>query len=67
MESRLIRDLNYNTTSPGLSGMYFNEQSAMFNKPNWQKFDREIAFKHFVQLGRRKNHWEQKRWQSLQK
>lgn len=66
MESRLIRDLNYEVTSPGVAGMYFNDQSAMFARPQWQAFNKEVAFKHFAELGRRKNYWEQLRWQKIQ-
>jgi hypothetical protein len=66
MESRLIRDLNYQVTNMGIAGMYFNDQSAMFSKPIWQPFNQELAFKHFVQLGNRKNYWEQYRWQKIQ-
>lgn len=68
MEARLIRDLNYGVTAPGLSGMYFNDDSAspMFHRPNWQEFNKDIAFRHFVELAKRKNHWEKKRWQNIQ-
>ena len=66
MESRLIRDLNYEVTNPGVAGMYFNDQSAMFTKPQWQPFTKEIAFQHFSDLGRRKNIWEQRRWNTIQ-
>jgi len=68
MEARLIRDLNYGVTTPGLAGMYFNDDSAspMFHKPNWQEFDRETAVGHFSELAKRHNMWEQRRWQSLQ-
>ena len=69
MEARLIKDLNYSVTTPGLSGMYFNDDSAspMFHKVNWQPFSRDIAFNHFCELAKRKNHWENKRWQSVKK
>lgn len=63
MEARLIRDLNYGASNPGLNGMYFNENSMLFSKPNWQPFNQETAFKHFVELGKRKLHWEQQRCQ----
>jgi glycosyltransferase involved in cell wall biosynthesis len=66
MESRLIRDLNYEVTNMGIAGMYFNDQSALFSKPNWQSFNQETAFKHFVELGNRKNFWENKRWAAIQ-
>jgi hypothetical protein len=68
MEARLIRDLNYGVTAPGLSGMYFNDDSAspMFHKPHWQEFNREKAIRHFTDLAQRHNMWEQRRWQSIQ-
>jgi len=68
MEARLIRDLNYGVTAPGLSGMYFNDDSAspMFHKPHWTEFNRDIAVRHFSELAKRKNYWEKKRWESLQ-
>src|SRR5210317_664687 len=63
MEARLVRDLNYGLTAPGLSGMYFNDDSAspMFHRPNWQEFNREIAVKHFSDLATRHNIWEKRR------
>jgi glycosyltransferase involved in cell wall biosynthesis len=68
MEARLIRDLNYGVTAPGLSNMYFNDDSAspMFHRPNWQEFNRDVAVGHFAELAKRHNRWEQRRWQSLQ-
>ena len=66
MESRLIRDLNYEVTNMGIAGMYFNDQSALFSKPNWTSFNQETAFKHFRELGNRKNFWENKRWTAIQ-
>jgi glycosyltransferase involved in cell wall biosynthesis len=67
LEARLIRDLNYGVTAPGLAGMYFNDDSAspMFHKPHWQTFDRNVAVGHFAELAKRHNMWEQRRWQSL--
>ena len=67
MEARLVRDLNYGVTSQGISGMYFNEMSSVsFQKPTWQEFNKETAFKHFVELRKRTNHWENRRWQRIQ-
>lgn len=66
MESRLIRDLNYEVTNMGIAGMYFNDQSSLFSKPNWQSFNQEIAYKHFVELGKRRNYWENMRWNKIQ-
>jgi glycosyltransferase involved in cell wall biosynthesis len=67
MESRLIRDLNYEVTNMGIAGMYFNDQSALFSKPNWTSFNQETAFKHFRELGNRKNFWENKRWEKVKR
>ena len=66
MESRLIRDLNYGTCNVMPGGLYFNEHSALYTKPNWQQFGKEEAFKQFVNLGQRKNYWEKKRWDKVQ-
>lgn len=67
MEARLIHDLNYGVSAPGLSGMYFNDDSAspLFHKPHWTDFNRDIAVDHFTELANRKNHWEQKRWNTI--
>jgi glycosyltransferase involved in cell wall biosynthesis len=69
MEARLIRDLNYNVTAPGVAGMYYNDDSAspLFSKMHWTQFDKKTAFDHFAALATRKNRWEQQRWQSIQK
>lgn len=66
METRLIHDLNYGVTNPGISGMYFNESSSLFAKPNWQPFGRQNAFEHFIALRNRINYWENRRWQKIQ-
>ena len=61
MEARLIRDLNYKTTTETTGGMYFNEQSAIFSKPSFEPFDVEKALNHFKILCERRNKWEETR------
>lgn len=67
MEARLIRDLNYGVSTQGISGMYYNDESAspLFRRPNWKEFNREIAVNHFTELAKRKNAWENRRWQCV--
>lgn len=67
MESRLVKDLNYGVSTYGISGMYFNEDSTLHKRPQWQEFSKEDAFKHFVELRKRINYWEEFRWKTLQK
>jgi len=67
MEARLIRDLNYSTSNISPGGMYFNEHSTLFGKPNWKHFTQEDAFKHFVYLCNKKNYWEKRRWEKVNK
>lgn len=63
MESRMIRDLNYQTTTGGTGGMYFNESSHVFQKPALQQFDIKQCHEHLVKLCHRRNFWEEKRVQ----
>jgi hypothetical protein len=66
LESRLVHDLNYGVARPGISGMYFNESSMLFQDVNLQPFNRDIAFQHFVQLANHRNRWERARWSKIQ-
>lgn len=62
MESRLIRDLTYKTTTATTGGMYFNEHSAAFDgRAARNHFDFNIAYQHMVSACNRRNFWEQKR------
>ena len=63
MESRMIRDLNYQTTTGGTGGMYFNESSYVFQKPQMVPFSVEECHKHLTELCNRTNFWEEKRIQ----
>lgn len=67
IEARLIRDLNYGFVTQVAGGMYFNELSAMSNKPNYREFNRQQAYDHMVSLCNRRNYWENERMKSLQK
>jgi hypothetical protein len=61
MESRLIRDLNYKTTTDVTGGMYFNEEAAIFAKPSIQPFSFDHAYDQMRSLCERRNLWEQRR------
>jgi glycosyltransferase involved in cell wall biosynthesis len=62
MESRLIRDLMYQTSTATTGGMYYNESAAAFDgKLSRTPFNFDIAYNHMVNLCNRRNHWEQKR------
>jgi len=65
METRLIRDLNYQVTNFTHGGTYFNETSMLFQRGNWREFNQEQAFKYFIDLGNKKNYWENKRWEKV--
>jgi len=60
-ESRIIRDLNYGVHLKGMSGLYFNEQAHMFERPKYEVFNRDIAYQEMVGLNYRRNLWEQRR------
>ena len=65
MESRLIRDLNYGFHIEGTGGMYFNEDSMQFARPQFEPFDRKVAYDCMLELCLRRNIWEQRRVESL--
>lgn len=65
METRLTKDLNYGTTTGTISGMYYNELSALFDRGNMREFNREIAYNHMVSLCERRNFWERQRHESI--
>ncbi len=65
MESRMIRDLNYGFHLEGTGGMYFNEDSMQFARPQFEKFDKEIAYNYLLELCMRRNFWEQQRLELL--
>ena len=62
LESRLIRDLMYKTTTSVTGGMYFNESSAAFDgKMGRSPFDFDAAYNQMESMCNRRNFWEQKR------
>lgn len=66
MESRLIRDLLYQSSTSVTGGMYFNESSASFEGRNVRNpFGFSIAYDHFINLCNRRNYWEQRRMETL--
>jgi len=66
LESRLIRDLLYQSSTNVTGGMYFNESSASFDTRNVRNvFNFDIAYDHFVSLCNRRNYWEHKRMESI--
>jgi len=65
-ESRMIRDLTYRNTTSVTGGMYYNENSAMFDAKNTRNpFDFNIAYDQMVYLASRRNFWENKRIEML--
>ena len=61
-ESRLTRDLLYQSATATTGGMYFNESSSAFDGRNTrQPFNLDIAHDHLKQLCERRNYWEQQR------
>lgn len=66
LESRLARDLMYQSSTSVTGGMYFNESSAAFDGKNTiHPFDFNMAYDHMAQLCHRRNSWEQKRVEVL--
>lgn len=61
METRLIRDLNFESTNYGMGGMYYNEETSALHNVRMEEFNREKAYKHIVQLCERRNFWEKER------
>jgi len=62
MEARLIRDLMYKTTTALTGGMYFNENSSLFDGKNARSpFDFNIAYDHMVAMCNKRNFWEKRR------
>lgn len=66
LESRLIRDLTYRNSTATTGGMYFNENSAMFDgRQSRVPFDFNIAYEQMSFLCARRNAWENKRIEML--
>jgi glycosyltransferase involved in cell wall biosynthesis len=64
-EARINRDLNHRFHLMGMGGMYFNEEASLFNRPNHQPYDRNIAYNQMRDLCLRRNHLETARAQKL--
>jgi len=68
LEARLTRDLMYNATTSTTGGMYFNESSQAFDGQNTRSpFNFDIAYDHMSSLCNRRNMWEQKRMEAMNK
>ena len=62
----MIRDLNYGMYLEGTGDMYLNEDSFKFVKPDYQPFDKEIAYNLAANLCERRNYWERKRKERIE-
>ena len=59
LESRLIRDLTYGTSTSSTGGMYFNESSSAFDGVNHRSpFNFDIAYNQMKMQCDKRNHWE---------
>ena len=66
LESRLTRDLMYQSATGSTGGMYFNEASAAFDAANHrQPFNFKIAYDQMKNLCERRNSWEQRRVETM--
>ena len=61
----MIRDLNYGFHMEGTGGMYFNEDSMQFARPEFEPFDKEVAYNVMLDRCARRNLWEQRRTEYL--
>ena len=61
-ESRLIRDLIYQSRTATTGGMYNNESSALFEgKVTRMPFNFDIAYEEMLKIANKRNYWEKKR------
>jgi hypothetical protein len=58
MEMRLIKDLNFNATTTGLNGLYYNDNSMMSNRTQYHPFSAQDAYNQMKGLCDRRNFWE---------
>jgi hypothetical protein len=58
MHLRLLRDLNWGISEGGTHGMYYNEDSSLFQQKNYKEFNRKIAYQHFASMAELRNRWE---------
>ena len=65
MQARLVRDLSYGIYVEGAGDLYFNEDSHRMVSPDFQKFDRQVAYEMILGLCENRNKWEQVRYENL--
>ena len=65
MQSRLVRDLSYGIYVEGAGDLYFNEDSHRMVKPDFQVFDRQVAYDMMASLCELRNKWEMIRYENL--
>lgn len=66
LEARMTRDLLYRSATSSTGGMYFNESSAAFEGINHRvEFNFDIAYEQMKNMCERRNHWEQKRVETM--
>jgi glycosyltransferase involved in cell wall biosynthesis len=65
LETRLLRDLDWEMSPGGMGGVYLNELSATQVVTKYTPFNRIIALEHFTGLMNIKNFWEDERVKSL--
>ena len=61
MELRMTRDLNFSVSIGSMYGMYFNENTIFFDRPEHHKFTHEDAYNQMRMLCERSNYWEKAR------
>ncbi len=67
MAIRLLRDIQWGSTTDSTGGFYYNELSAIGARPNRREFNRDDAVKELVKLCEYKNFWEERRWETISK
>jgi len=58
---RMIRDLNYGEAISGFGGPHYSEDTLLVQKPKYRSFGQREAVEALVELGDRRNYWEQRR------
>lgn len=66
MESRMIRDLNYGVYIQGTGDVYINEDSMAHNRPQFEPFGPEEAYRAMYEIRMKRNYWEDVRAQMAQ-
>jgi glycosyltransferase involved in cell wall biosynthesis len=64
---RLTRDLNWQASQTGNTGIFFNEASYPGLQPNWTTFSREQVIQEMLKACEQKNVWETQRLQVIGK